>query len=282
MIDRFCYKRPRFGVPRLIQYVIGGTVLVYLLSIMDTDRILYDFLVFSPDHILRGQVWRLFTFIFVPIRDNPLWLLLTLYLSFMFGTSLEQIWGTARFNLYYFFNILFLAITGMIFHFVAPDWSHFIGSFVIGYYIYIFLIVAYTTVCPDLQFRLFFVFPLQSKWFGVIILGFFAYNLFQLRFLFPINLIPLVLFLPYLLFCGEALRRLLRLSKPASKTAVDFNRAAKRIAYERKAMPYTRKCEVCGKTDADYPDMEFRYCSRCNGYHCFCLDHINNHTHFLE
>ena len=42
---------------------------------------------------------------------------------------------------------------------------------------------------------------------------------------------------------------------------------------------YTHKCTVCGRTDTDYPDLEFRYCSKCNGYYCYCIDHINNHVH---
>ena len=37
--------------------------------------------------------------------------------------------------------------------------------------------------------------------------------------------------------------------------------------------------KVCGRTDLSDPDLEFRYCSRCKGYHCYCEDHINNHTH---
>ena len=39
---------------------------------------------------------------------------------------------------------------------------------------------------------------------------------------------------------------------------------------------------VCGRTDTDYPDLQFRYCSKCAGYHCFCQDHIFNHVHFTE
>ena len=27
------------------------------------------------------------------------------------------------------------------------------------------------------------------------------------------------------------------------------------------------------------PELEFRYCSKCKGYYCYCEDHINNHTH---
>ena len=42
---------------------------------------------------------------------------------------------------------------------------------------------------------------------------------------------------------------------------------------------YTHRCTICGRTDVSHPDLEFRYCSRCNGYHCYCIDHINNHEH---
>jgi len=38
----------------------------------------------------------------------------------------------------------------------------------------------------------------------------------------------------------------------------------------------------CGRTDADHPELEFRYCSKCQGYHCFCSDHIFNHQHFTK
>ena len=51
---------------------------------------------------------------------------------------------------------------------------------------------------------------------------------------------------------------------------------------KEKAQGYRHKCEVCGRTDADYPDLQFRYCSRCAGYHCYCEDHIFNHTHITE
>lgn len=47
----------------------------------------------------------------------------------------------------------------------------------------------------------------------------------------------------------------------------------------KKEKGYLHKCAVCGITDADDPDMEFRYCSKCNGYYCYCMNHINNHVH---
>ena len=45
------------------------------------------------------------------------------------------------------------------------------------------------------------------------------------------------------------------------------------------APAYTHKCTVCGRTDVSNPELEFRYCSKCKGYYCYCQDHISNHTH---
>ena len=51
---------------------------------------------------------------------------------------------------------------------------------------------------------------------------------------------------------------------------------------QQKERGYHHKCAVCGKTDTEYPDMDFRYCSKCAGYYCYCADHINNHVHITE
>ena len=57
---------------------------------------------------------------------------------------------------------------------------------------------------------------------------------------------------------------------------MDFKKAQQEIK-QRKG--YLHKCSVCGATDTDHPELEFRYCSKCNGYFCYCEDHISNHTH---
>ena len=51
---------------------------------------------------------------------------------------------------------------------------------------------------------------------------------------------------------------------------------------QQKQKGYNHKCSVCGRTDTDYPDLQFRYCSKCAGYHCYCEEHIFNHVHFTE
>ena len=59
------------------------------------------------DMLLKGQVWRLITFVIQPMDDNIILMLLLLYVYYSIGMSLEHVWGTFRFNLYYFMGILF-------------------------------------------------------------------------------------------------------------------------------------------------------------------------------
>ena len=100
---------------------------------------------------------------------------------------------------------------------------------------------------------------------------------------FPYNLLPVIAMLNYFVFFGGSLiDELKRFRKGNGKTSREFRRKVTQIKYEDNLKDYTYKCEVCGKTDAEYPELEFRYCSRCAGYHCFCSEHINNHVHFTE
>jgi len=282
-IDRFCYRRPRFGIPGLIRFIVFGTAIVYVLGLMDTTNTLYQLLLFSPTQILRGQVWRLFTFVFVPIHGQPIFLMILLYLSFMLGTTFVRVWGTAKFTIYYLLSIFVLVTVGMLLHLLpGPVFSSVAMGFLVnGYYIHIFLLLAFATFYPDSPFRFMFIIPMRAKWIGVLSIVGLLYEMWVFRLFFPANLIPLALFLVYFLFTWDAWQQYLGLrSKQGHGTVTNFHRAKRKIEKEQRTKTYTRKCEICGKTDTDDPDMEFRYCSRCNGYHCFCIDHINDHVHF--
>ena len=96
----------------------------------------------------------------------------------------------------------------------------------------------------------------------------------------------MVAVLNYLLFCGgdlwDDLRRALPANRAQRRNTVNFRNEVRRIQREERERPYSRRCEVCGRTDAEFPNLEFRYCSRCQGYHCYCIDHINNHRHITQ
>ena len=39
------------------------------------------------------------------------------------------------------------------------------------------------------------------------------------------------------------------------------------------------KCAICGRTEKDDPNLEFRFCSKCNGNYEYCQDHLFTHQH---
>ena len=281
-IDRFCTRFPRFGIPHLARFLVFGIGLVFIAGLLAPDDATFTtWLFFSSHAILEGEVWRLVSFIFVPTQSNPIWVAVSLYVAYRLGTALEQAWGTAKFNLYILFNIITLAGAGMLVHFFAPHLSFATGIFVSGSFIQTFLILTFITLSSDSTFQLYFMIPIRAGLLGILIGGALLYDLlWALRFFYPLNFLPFVLLLPYLLFCGGTLfGQVSSHHRPTTKAAINFHHAKKKVEQKQQERAYTRKCEVCGKTDTEYPDMEFRYCSRCNGYHCYCMDHINNHEH---
>lgn len=278
-IDMFCYRHPRFGIPRLMLYVVIGNVAVWLFSAMDTTGLLTMSLAFSAREILQGQVWRLVTFILVP-DDSSFWLLLMLYFYYFIGSTLEREWGAGRFTIYYLMGMLLTALYGFVTYAVTGQSYAMTAS-----YINLSMFFAFATLFPDNVVLLFFVIPLKMKWLAIIDALYFAYQIFVMlgQGYGMMSFLPLVAVLNYFLFCGDQLfSAVLPQGQRQRKNTTDFRREVHKLRYEQKNKNYTYKCCVCGRTDADHPELEFRYCSKCAGYHCFCQDHINNHVHFTE
>jgi len=274
-IDLFCYKHPRFGIPNLMIYIVIANVVIWLFGMMDTSYTIISLLSFDPAMILKGQVWRLISFMFIP-NSTSILALLFFYFYYFIGKTLEEQWGTARFNIYFFTGILLTIIYGFILYFITGI-SYPVGA----YYIYLSMFFSFATLYPDMRVLLFYVIPIKMKWLAIVDAVIFVVDI--VRYPFPFNLLPLVAVLNYLIFCGDELWAYIRpRTRSQRKNTVDFKREIHRIKYEEKTRGYSRRCEVCGRTDADHPDLEFRYCSRCAGYHCFCIDHINAHKHFTE
>ncbi len=274
-IDLFCYRHPRFGIPNLMLYIVVVSLAVWLLSIMDSSKTLLTYFSFSPELICKGQVWRLITFIFIP-QDMSMWALLFFYFYYWIGSTLEREWGTPRFNIFIFSGVILTVIYGMLIYFITGSSAN-IGT----YYIYLSMFFSFATLYPDMQVLFMFIIPIKIKWLAYIDAAFFVFAMLTTRF--PFNLLPLIAILNYLIFFGaDLISSLSRNRVRYNKTTVNFNREKQKIKYEQRQKNYTHKCCVCGRTDTDYPNLEFRYCSKCAGYHCFCQDHINNHVHFTE
>jgi len=94
--------------------------------------------------------------------------------------------------------------------------------------------------------------------------------------------LPIVAMLNFIVFIWPEIQRLNSNRRYRnSRQATQFRQAVHQ-QQRQENVGYHHKCAVCGRTDTDYPDLQFRYCSKCVGYHCFCQDHIFSHVHFTE
>ena len=285
-LDRFCYKHPRLSIPGLMRYIVIGNVLVFLLDLFSSGGAALGTGLFSfnANAILHGQVWRVITFIFVPYTSRNLFLfLLTLYFYYFIGTALEREWGANKFTIFYFFGVILNILIGFL-----------VGTASM-YYVNMSMFFAFATLYPDLQFLLFFIIPVKAKWLAWIDGAYFAIAV--VRFLIAgqvlYALIPIVAVLNYLLFFASDIGGKVSYWKGRAKQKArqqEFRQSYQRggagpkvvnfhDAKTKAKTNYLHKCAVCGKTDVTDPQMEFRYCSKCNGYYCYCADHINSHIH---
>lgn len=283
--ERFCLKNRGKGIPNLMLVIAIGNLAVYALSYIDPSNIVYSYLCFSRSAILRGQVWRLFSYIFTYLNDvRGVGLLLaavSLFCYYQFGKILESYWGSFRFNLYYLTGLVLTDLAALL-----------LGSGADASALNLSLFLAVATIAPEAKVLLFFFIPIKMKYMAWVYLGFTALNVFSslqlASFLSFYWLLPVVPLLNYFLFFGSDVKNILpdalryRQRKNYRTTTTNArpnpNWAG---SYRSKSgeKPYRHKCTVCGRTDADYPNLEFRYCSKCNGYYCYCIDHINNHVH---
>jgi hypothetical protein len=275
--DRFCARHPRFGVYNLMRFLVIGNAAVWLLSSMDRTGTVIFYLALYPQMVLQGQIWRLVTFVFIPASSGLLTLLF-LYFYYFIGSTMEREWGQAKFSLYFLFGMLFTVIYAFAVYFITGKSP---SPYSVAEFIYLSMFFSFATYYPDVQVLLFFILPVKVKWLAWVDAAFFLFSMLTMSF--PERLLPLIAVLNYLLFCGDILFAGLAPARFAQRRkTISFRREAQRVRQEQKNAPYRFKCAVCGRTDTEHPELEFRYCSRCAGYHCFCQEHINNHIHFNQ
>ncbi len=270
LIDRFCYKHPNFGIPNLMRYLTIANVVFWILG--TANSVLLSYLRFDAGLIMQGQIWRLITFMVYP-PSMGLLAFLVFYFYYWMGTALEQVWGTAQFNIYLLIGWALTVIYGFLVYFIGG-----LRISIDAQYLYLSMFFSYAALFPDQTVLLFFFIPIKMKYMAIIDAVYFLAAVITNPF--PVNLLPVVAVLNFFIFFSGTLIK--RIPKRDSQSTINFRKASQKIRREEREKLYHHKCAVCGRTDTDYPGLEFRYCSRCAGYHCFCSDHINNHIHFTE
>lgn len=281
-------------------YIVLGSGFLFIADLFIRDFSLYQWLIFDKKSILEGQVWRLVTWVFTDVyASSPFMALIGLYFFYFLGRHIELSMGTLKFNLFYFSGVVIMALFAMIF---APGQTFFSngqlyifnaadGIYIrMAYYMHLSLLLTFCIANPDAQFLVLFIIPVKA-WFMslvylfLIILEIYSYSTPVM--LFPHNLFPLMGLLNFVIYAGKDVVNLLPpairpITKKKSKKKDDPIQFRPVPKAEPKKEAYNHKCTVCGRTDVSNPELEFRYCSRCHGYHCYCQDHISNHTHIEE
>lgn len=267
-VQRFCASHPRFGIPNLMRVIVIGNVAVYVLMLLTqaNDANALSFLTFNLNALLHGEVWRLVTFVFVPAYSSPFALLISLYFYYWIGSTLERQWGTAKFNLYYISGAL-LTVLGVVLASLITG-NPYLTAAGTGY-VNLSMFFAFAFLFPDTTVLLFFILPVRMKWLAYLDGALFAFDI--IKAIGAHNwagvVLPIVALLNFAVFIWPEVHYLKERAKyQNSRKTVQFRQAQQQQAKQAQQQGYRHKCAVCGRTDTDYPDLQFRYCSKCVGY----------------
>ncbi len=269
LLNRLERKFGRYAISGLMGYIVGAKAIVFLFMMMEGQETVRWMLALAPDRVLEfGEYWRLFTFLFippVPFGGTFIFLIVfVLFFYYMIGTRLEQEWGSFRFNVYYFVGAISIIVASFITE------LFFVGQAGIPHYLNLSLFLAFATLYPEYQIRLMLLLPIKVKYLAWVYLGFIALTFLTLDV--PGMVMSGVSLINYFMFFSGYIARNIRLKKRAYTGRARFQS-------KKPSRRTVHRCTVCGKTEADDPEMEFRYCSKCEGYYEYCMDHLRNHEH---
>lgn len=277
------HSKKNFGIANLTLVLILGYAIGYILQIVSPNILTY--LTLDPYQILHGQVWRLITWLVVPPSSFDVFTLLMLYFYYKIGTVLEHLWGTAKYTKYIVGGIVMTILSSFLMlaylrygkGLTGDSLAYYsaVGALVAfsTYYINLSIFMGYAATFPDMQVLYFFVIPIKVKVLGIIDLlllvwMFFTGSVFG-RFAIGAALLNMGIFLL------------------TNKVAVDINQLFRKQKFQREVQKAEHmqpkqsrhKCAICGRTDESNPELEFRFCSKCNGNYEYCSDHLFTHEH---
>ena len=283
-------KFGRYAIPNFMKYVIGLYILGYVVYAIDMNtglNIYGNYLMLDIERVLHGQVWRLVTFLIQPISSlNPIFMLITLYLYYMIGTNLERAWGAFRFNLYFISGIIFNIIAAFIVYFISGTsfWNNFISLD----YVNQSMFFAFAAMYPNVQLLVMYIIPVKVKYLGI------AYGVFEVYQIISYLMVPpqgyyfvifmLFAFANFIIFFLSS-RNYRRISPSEIRRKQNYKRQMRQASYgnvtqfKGKNVVTRHKCAVCGRTELDDDNLEFRFCSKCEGNYEYCMDHLFTHEH---
>lgn len=280
-IDKLERKFGRFGIPNLTIYMIVCYVIGYALMIVNPG--ILNWLSLEPAYILRGQVWRLVTWVlYPPSTSGVLWFAIAvLFFYYPIGTSLERTIGTFKYTLYILSGVIFTILGAFILYFFLGG-NVLVGNVFSTYYISLSTFLAYAMCYPDMQVLLMFIIPVKMKWMAIFYVVIVVYEMIQYVMAGAWYLvIPIVASLLNFIIFYFGTKDFSRYNPKEVHRRNEFRRAMEPQGRMKSGSGSVtkHKCAICGRTELDDPNLEFRFCSRCNGNYEYCQDHLFTHTH---
>lgn len=252
----------RCSIPGLIRFVVLFNALVFILHLLAPGFI--GMLTLDPNLVLQGQVWRLFTWIFIPETLSPFWIFFALLFLLYVGDGLEHAVGASKFTLFYLSGVIACTLVSFAFGLAGSG----VPMARANTFLNLSLLLAYATVYPDFKVLVFFIIPMRIAWLAI---------LSALLMIFSSLGQPLVVastlaaaFLNYFLFFHRDLMAHFPL----------LNRGSARITASLlplrpciETVEYLHQCETCGRTEVSHPDLDFRVATSGAEY---CREHLPN------
>lgn len=266
-------KFGKYTIQNLTFWLIGFYVLGYIIEFTMPNVVSY--LTLEPYYIMHGEVWRLISWILIPPSTSMIFLIFMLMCYYFIGISIERVIGTFRYNVYMIGGILLTAISAMalygINYWVTGKLLIGIGGYYSTNYINMSLFLTFAVLFPNVQFQLYFLIPIRAKWMGLIEFIWAAFSFIS----------------------GNLAERVAILASLANflifyLSTRNYNRVSpkeihrKQVYRQQMRQPQgvTRhKCAICGRTEKDGDNLEFRFCSKCEGNYEYCQDHLFTHQH---
>ncbi len=284
-MSSFERKFGKYAIKNLSFILVLCYAVGYFFELIDRSNTLIYYLTLNPYAILHGQIWRLVTWILIPPSSGGIFFtLIMLYFYCSIGTTLERTWGTYRYNVYIFGGMLFTIVgsfllMGYCYLFQAEQIALYtpemffsaVSTVFSTYYINMSIFLGFAATFPDAQVLLMFIIPIKVKWLGIIygvmlVYEFLIYNVYN-KFAILASLLNFIVF-----FLTS--RNMMHLNPKQIHRRQEFKRDI------RKNTGITKhKCAICGRTEVDSPNMQFRFCSKCDGNYEYCEEHLYTHTH---
>lgn len=278
-LNRMERKFGRYAIRHLTLYIIIIYIAGYLLERLAPNLIGY--LALDPYYIFhQGQVWRLVSWLLIPPSSLSIWTVIMLFFYYSIGSTLENVWGAFRYNVYIFFGIIMTIVGAFLLYFISGQGPFMIrvGDYLVGdyfstYYICLSMFLGFAISFPNMQVMLYFFIPIKMKWMALVYAVLTGIDFIQGSW---VTRTAILFSLASVLIYFLGTRNYNRVNPREIRRKKEFQKAVSRGRAEGVT---THKCAVCGRTEKDDPNLEFRFCSKCRGNYEYCQDHLFTHEH---